>query len=169
MMFQVGDRVVHWAHGPGEIIQIDEKELAGRRQEYYVVQIRDMMLWVPVTGSYDGNGNNGGNGGSLRRPTPADDFERLFKILTGPADVLTDDRMERKTLLLERLKDGTLESVCLVIRDLVNHGRVKKMNDYDSAILERARNFLLNEWSVALAIPLSQAAMELQELIALKI
>ena len=169
MMFQVGDRVVHWAHGPGKIIQLDEKELAGRRQEYYVVQIRDMTLWVPVSGSNDGNGNNSGNGGSLRRPTPAGDFERLFKILTGPAELLSDDRMERKTLLIDRLKDGTLESVCRVIRDLVHHRRVKKMNDYDSAILERARNFLLDEWSVSLAIPLPQAAMELQELIALKV
>jgi CarD family transcriptional regulator len=159
MSFEVGDRVVHWAHGPGEIIQIDEKELSGLRQVYYVVQIRELTLWVPV---------NGGNEKSLRYPTPADDFERLFKILSGPAEALSEDRMERKTRLSDLLKDGKLELVCQVIRDLTHHGRVKKMNDYDNAILERARNFLLEEWCMALAVPLPHATLQLQELLTQK-
>ena len=36
--FQVGDQVIHWAHGLGVIIQLDEKSLSGHTQQYYVVE-----------------------------------------------------------------------------------------------------------------------------------
>jgi len=48
MNFQVGDQVVHWTYGPGEVIQLDEKALSGQTELYYVVQIRDMTLFVPI-------------------------------------------------------------------------------------------------------------------------
>ena len=70
MDFQVGDRVVHWSYGPGEIIQMDEKELSGRKSLYYVVQIKDLTLWVPVDAT---------DAASLRYPTPASDFDTLFQ------------------------------------------------------------------------------------------
>ena len=154
--FQVGDQVIHWAYGLGEIIQMDEKELSGHTRQYYVVQIRDLTLWVPVneTGAHN-----------LRFPTPARDFKKLFKILASPGEPFSTDRLERKIQLSERMKEGTLESICLLVRDLTFHKRTKKMNDNDAIILERATSFLLNEWSVALAVPMHQAEQELHELL----
>jgi RNA polymerase-interacting CarD/CdnL/TRCF family regulator len=37
--FQVGDQVIHWVYGLGEIIHLVEKELSGKTDKYYVVQI----------------------------------------------------------------------------------------------------------------------------------
>ncbi len=155
MIFHVGDQVIHWSHGPGEIIQLDEKELSGHTSQYYVVKLRDMMLWVPVEETEH----------CLRLPTPANDFPKLFQILACPGEPLSADRLERKTQLTDQMKDGTLESVCLVVRDLTFHKRVKKMNDYDNAILERATDLLLHEWSVALSVSLQQADRKLKELL----
>jgi CarD family transcriptional regulator len=154
--FHVGSTVIHWAYGMGVIIQLDEKELFGDTRQYYVVQINDLTIWVPAT-------DNGEC--SLRLPTPAKDFNKLFKLLASPGEPLPDDRLERKTLLSGRLKDGKLETICRVIRDLTLHRRSKKMNDHDSSTLERAKNFLLNEWSTALSIPLPQAGQQLRELL----
>ncbi len=154
--FQVGDQVIHWAYGPGEIIQLDEKELAGQTRKYYVVQIRDLTLWVPM--------NESGKH-CLRLPTPARDFQKLFLILASPGEPLSDNRMERKKYLTERFKDGTLESICQVVRDLTFHKRVNKMNEDDNAILRRARDFLLNEWSVSLSVSVQQAERELNKLL----
>lgn len=156
MGFQVGDQVVHWVYGPGEIIQLDEKQLSGHTKQYYVVQIRDLNLWVPV-------GESGES--SLRFPTPASDFEKLYELLSSQGEPLPDDRMERKTLLTDQLKDGTLESVCRVVRDLTLHARTKKMNDNDRTIMERAKSFLLNEWRMALSIPDDQAERKMNELL----
>lgn len=156
MNFQVGDQVVHWVYGLGEIIQLDEKELQGRTAQYYVVQIRDLTLWVPV-------GNNGSD--CLRYPTPAGDFEVLFEILSGPAQPLSDDRLARKTQLSDQLKDGKLASVCEAIRDLTYHRRIKKMNENDTATLERAQSLLVSEWSVSLSVPIEQARRDLSQLL----
>jgi RNA polymerase-interacting CarD/CdnL/TRCF family regulator len=67
--------------------------------------------------------------------------------------------------VVERLKDHELASICRVIRDLTLHKRLKKMNDNDNSTLERSRNFLINEWSVALSIPIQQAEQELRKLL----
>jgi RNA polymerase-interacting CarD/CdnL/TRCF family regulator len=154
--FQVGDQVIHWAYGLGKIIQLDEKEFSGHTSMYYVVQIRDLTLWVPINGTGESR---------LRFPTPAQDFQKLFDLLASPGEPLSADRYERQNQLMEQLKDGSLESFCRVVRDLTLHKRTKKMNDKDSSILERARSFLLNEWSVALSVPIPQAEKELKELL----
>ena len=156
MSFQVGDQVIHWVYGLGEIIQLDEKVLSGHTGKYYVVQIRDLTLWVPLneTGEH-----------CLRFPTPARDFQKLFRILASPGEPLSPDRFMRKTQLTELLKDGTLESICRVVRDLMYYKRTKKINENDNSILAHARNFLLNEWSVALSVPVQQAESELRNLL----
>ena len=154
--FQVGDKVVHWSYGPGEIIQLDEKNISGQNTLYYVVQIRDLTLWVPV---------NGGSQHSLRLPTSTREFGKLFKILRGPGDKISDDRYERKTQLTERMREGTLDSICSIIRDLTTFSYAKKLNDYDAALLERAKKFLLDEWKISLSVPLSDAQRELDLLL----
>lgn len=156
LTFQIGDQVIHWMYGLGKIIQVDEKVLSGRKAKYYVVQIRDLTLWVPLTG----NGEH-----SLRFPTPHKDFLKILKILSSPGEPLPVDRYMRKTQLIELLNDRTLESVCRVIRDLAHYKRTKKINEYDNAILERAKNFLLSEWSVVLSVPIQQAESELRSLL----
>jgi CarD family transcriptional regulator len=156
MDFQVGDKVVHWVYGPGEVIQLDEKVIAGDTADYYVVRIAELTIWVPR--SDEGSG-------SLRYPTPADEFQKLFAVLSSTPEPLPSDRFERKTLLLEQMRDGTLESICRVVRDLSCYKDTKKMNDIDASILERALKFLLNEWQVALAVPDKQAERELKKML----
>lgn len=156
MDFQVGDKVVHWNYGMGEILQFDEKLLAGQMTRCYVVRIRDLTIWVPIHQMGDS---------SLRPPTPRDQFENLFAILCGPGELLSNDRMERRTQLLEKIRDGSLESICQVVRDLSFYRQMKKLNDHDKTILERAQRFLLNEWGLALTVSLPEAERELERLL----
>lgn len=156
MAFLVGEQVIHWAYGLGEIIKLDEKELFGCTNSYYVVSIRDMTIWVPLNEKGDS---------CLRSLTPAEEFGKLFGILSSPGEPLSVDRLERKNHLTEQMRDGTLESVCRVIRDLAFHKRMKKTNENDSVVLARAKSFLLDEWSVVLSVPIYQAEHELSELL----
>jgi RNA polymerase-interacting CarD/CdnL/TRCF family regulator len=155
-VFHVGDQVIHWMYGLGEIIQLDEKVLSDQSDYYYVVQIRDLTLWVPVHQTGEP---------CLRYPTPAKDFQMLFRILAAPAEPLLPDRHMRKLQLAELLNDRTLQSICRVIRDLTSFKRTNRINENDNSILERTRSFLLNEWSVALSVPLHQAESELRGLL----
>ena len=156
MKFEVGDRVVHYLHGPGIITQMDEKVLNGHKKLYYAVQIGDFTLYIPAEETENH---------SLRLPTPAVEFDNLFDILRGPGEPLSVDRLQRKIDLNERMRDGKLESVCRVIRDLAYHGKTAKMNENDTVIMERAQRFLLDEWMLALDIPYHQAELELKHLL----
>lgn len=154
--FHVGDFVVHQAHGPGEVIEVDVKTLNGHAENYYVVKINDLTLWVPVENQ---------SASTLRLPTPPDGFERLFDILRSPGEPLPTDRLERKTFLSQRLRDGTLDSICVVIRDLNAQRRIKKLSESDSAVYERAAKLLLSEWCLSLAVSPADAEQELNLLL----
>jgi RNA polymerase-interacting CarD/CdnL/TRCF family regulator len=156
MDFHVGDQVVHWSYGLGEIINLEEKELSGKNSLYYVVQIGELTLWVPVA-------DNGKS--SLRTVTPPAKFENLFEILRSRGEPLPSDRMERKSLLSERMREGRLEGICEVIRDLSLYKHKQKMNDMDTLLLRRAETFLLNEWTFSLPISLSKADETLKHLL----
>lgn len=156
MVYEVGDKVVHWAYGVGEIVQIDKKMLSGKDSLYYKVQIRDLTIWVPVDDT---------NQTSLRPPTPAKEFDKLFGILRQTGDELSNDRLERKNWLSETLRSGNLEAICRVIRDLSTFSRVKKLNDNDSLVLERAKGLLLEEWRLSLDVPLADAQKQLKNML----
>ena len=131
MPFKVGDQIIHWVHGIGEIVQLDEKDLFGHSQLYYVVQTSSFKLWVPVDNSDDQ---------SLRYPTTKKEFEEMFQILSSPALSLSQDHNERRLQLKERLRDRKLTSICGVIRDLTIHKNLTGINVNDKAILEKSRN-----------------------------
>ncbi len=148
MGFKVGDQVIHWTYGMGEIVLIEEKIIHGRPTNCYVVEISDMTIWVPI---------NDRGPKSLRKPTPPKDFDKLFAILASPGETLQEDRMQRKNQLMDRLRDGQLASICQVVRDLTHFQRNTKLNDQERSILDRATKSLLAEWTHSLGISINQA------------
>jgi RNA polymerase-interacting CarD/CdnL/TRCF family regulator len=156
MNFHVGDKVIHWAYGLGEIVQIDEKIIQDRLTKCYVFRASSMMIWVPIDDLSKHN---------LRLPTLPDEFNRLYKQLTGPCEKLTEDRNLRKDQLIANMKDGQLSSLIKVVRDLTNFKRSNKLNDHEKSILERATNLLLAEWSYCLNLPERQAEQAMLELL----
>jgi RNA polymerase-interacting CarD/CdnL/TRCF family regulator len=101
----------------------------------------------------------------LRSPTPEGEFSKLLNILSEPGEILSEDRLERKTHLVEELKDGKAEAVCRVIRDLSTFQHKKPLNDNDKLVLRQASDSLLGEWGFSLSIPLAQAEAELYRLL----
>ena len=150
MDFQIGDKVIHWTYGLGEVVHIEDKVIHGSPTNCYVVRTPDMTIWIPIDHQRQS---------SLRIPTPPEEFDKLFAILTSPGEGLPEDRLQRKDQLMAKLKDGQLASVCRVIRDLLNYKRSSKLNDQETSILERAKHSLLNEWTYSLGVSPVQAQM----------
>jgi len=153
MAFHVGDKIIHCSFGLGEITQIEDKVINGYTTQCYVVNISNMMIWIPTK---DQEQN------SLRLPTSPEEFSKVLPILSSPNEKLEDDRVLRKQHLMEQMRDGQLSSICRVVRDLTHFQRISKLNDNERAILERAIKSLLAEWSHSLGTPvnLAQQAME---------
>lgn len=159
MNFYKGDMVMHWTHGIGQIVNLQERALAGTKTVYYVVQVRDMTVWVPADSQV---------GSRLRPPTPRSQFEGMLSVLSSPSEPLPEDRLERKNYLLALLQDGSTESLCRVIRDLSAYHKQlgKPMNDNDQMILKQSRKTLLGEWGFVLSLTPAQAEHELQRMLA---
>ena len=156
MDFRVGDPVMHWTYGLGQVIGREERILSGQKTLYYVVKVRDLTVWVPADGKLPNR---------LRPPTTANNFKRLFAILSGIGEPLPEDRQERKLRLVEQLKDGRAESLCRVVRDLFTYQQAKTLNENDQVILKRAQNALLSEWGYSLSVPEMQAESDLRRML----
>lgn len=154
--YQVGDTDIHANYGMGEIIQLDEKFIHDRQMLCYVVQIRGLVIWMRA----DEPGKSG-----LRLPTQSRDFDGLFAILSSPGELLPTERFERKKELIERIKRGSLASICTVIRDLALYKRQKEFNDDDKAIMKRAQDFPLEDWVYARSVSWMQANDEFVRLL----
>ncbi|MBN2386247.1 MAG: hypothetical protein JXB85_04450 [Anaerolineales bacterium] len=156
MDIHVGDRVMHWTYGLGQVVGFETRDLAGKTALYYAVRVRDLTIWVPADGKLDDR---------LRPPTSASGFASLFSILRGPGEPLPPDRHERKLQLVERLKDGRAESICRVIRDLAAYQQERSLNEHDQQLMKRAREALVAEWGYSLSILPAQAESELRLLL----
>jgi RNA polymerase-interacting CarD/CdnL/TRCF family regulator len=156
MDLHIGDSVMHWTYGLGQVVGLEERALSGQKVLYYAVKVHDMTVWVPADSDLEKR---------LRLPTPASGFEQLFAILSGSEEPLPDDRQERKIRLVEQLRDGRAESLCRVIRDLFAFRRGKSLNENDQILLKRAQSALLGEWGFSLSIPAMQAESDLYRLL----
>lgn len=156
MGFSIGEKVIHWTYGLGEIVRIEEKPINDQTTICYVFQTSDMTIWIPIDKTQQQ---------SLRHPTKPDEFNRLYDILTSPGEMLQEDRVLRKNQLMAQMKDGQLASICRVVRDLTQYRRKTKLNDQERYILERAEKSLLTEWTYCLGLSPSQAHKAMSNLL----
>ena len=158
MDFHAGDPVIHWNYGLGKVVRLEERDISGSKMLYYVVQVRDMTVWVPRDGNL---------GSRLRHPMPASGFKKMLMILSSPGEPLPDDRHKRKIQLIDLLKQGRPESFFRVIRDLCGFKQGRTLSDSDQALLRLTQSALVGEWGYALSISQAQAEQELQHMIAI--
>lgn len=156
MGFQIGDKVIHYTFGLGEITKIEEKNINGHPKACFVFHTNDMTIWIPM---------DEGEHNSLRTPTPPEEFTRTLDILASPSETLEEDRVLRKSKLVEQLNDGQLASICQVVRDLSFYRRSSKLNDQEKSILERAVKSLLTEWVFSLGTPQHQAHQTMERML----
>ena len=95
MNIREGDSVMHWTHGLGKVVRLEERALSGQVIMYYAIQIGDMTVWVPADDMLETR---------LMFPTLKADYKKKMSTQSQPGDPLQQDRRERKTLLIERLK-----------------------------------------------------------------
>lgn len=156
MDFRSGDTVMHWMHGLGTVIRREKREVLGQRCLYYAVQIGAMVVWVPVDDLVRKR---------LRRPTGKIRFKRTVALLSQPGDALPKDRHERKIILAEYLKDGSVEALVYVIRCLLSYRRNRALNDNDQAVMHRVQSVLLAEWAHVLELTPIEAELQFHRML----
>jgi len=75
MKFDIGDKVVHPQHGVGYVANLEEKQFEPNPpRTYYVIQIPDTTVWVPVDLPTSG----------LRKLSVKSELDQCRKILICP-------------------------------------------------------------------------------------
>jgi CarD family transcriptional regulator len=137
--FKVGDKAVYPAQGVAEVVSIEEKDIAGSRQKFYVLKIldTDRKIMVPVS-----NAKNVG----LRPPISEEDIREIFVILKERT-IQTWNRRYRG--FMDKIKTGSVFDVAEVMRDLYRLRAEKSLSFGERKMLETARNLIVKEIAVA--------------------
>ncbi len=155
--FSVGDVVVHPDHGIGQVVRLEEKRFHGvEARLYYEVNMPNTTVWVPV---------EAGTPTGLRSVTGRADLPRYRHTLISRPTTLDKDRRQRQLEVSQRLKQGTFQVLCEVVRDLTASSWRKALNEWDSLALRRAYDNLCHEWALSENVPLSEARQEIEALL----
>ena len=141
--FQIGDKAVYPAHGVGEVTGIEDHEISGTSQKFYVLRILDngMKIMIPLS-----NVRHVG----LREVIGPDKVQKVFKILRKKnlsVDTTTWNRRYRE--YMEKIKTGSVFEVAEVLRDLYLFKSNKDLSFCELKLLDTARSLLIKELAVA--------------------
>jgi CarD family transcriptional regulator len=156
--FKVGDMAVHPAHGVGEVLRIEERELGGRRDTFYVLRIEGssnrVMVAVEAAQSV----------GLRPVMSPAQALE-VLQILRAP-EVAVDVQpwTRRQRLYQEMLKSGSPFEIAKVLRDMHRLKGDKDLSFGERRLLDQARGLLVHELALAQNVQRSEVEGELRSI-----
>lgn len=136
-LFQIGDNIVYPLHGAGIIKAIEEKEISGEKQLYYVINmiIGNMQVMIPT-------------GKVLSCIRPVTDIIALKHIMHifqhGESESLLPWK-QRYKVNSDKIKTGKLQDCAEVVRDLRRMKNEKALNTSEKKMLENAHEFLISE------------------------
>lgn len=137
-MFGIGDRVVYPMHGAGIIESVEEREILGARQSYYVMRLPlgEMKVYIPM-----GNVDNMG----LRQVVSKNEISAVLKVLKEKHKEEQGNWNRRYRANLDKLRTGCILSVAEVVSILTLREKSKGLSTGEKRMLETARQILISE------------------------
>ena len=139
-MFSIGDKVVYPMHGAGTIEKIEQKEMLGASQDYYIIKmpVGDMKLMVPT----DKAENIG-----IREVAEKSITDKVFGVLEKPKDPYVHDVnwSKRYNTNADKIKSGDVLEVAEVVRELSHRHMERGLSIGEKKMLSTAKNILLSE------------------------
>jgi CarD family transcriptional regulator len=157
-LFNIGDKVVYPLHGAGVIESIEEKEILGERQKYYIMKmpIGDMKVMVPMK-----NVKSIG----LREVVDEETVSRVLERLKKRDGGTTANWNRRYRANMDKMRSGDIYQVADVVRSLMLRDREKGLSTGERKMLDNARQILISELVLAKGIDEEEASRLLDELV----
>ena len=144
-MYKIGDSVVYPMHGAGVIEDIEQKEILGKMQSYYVMRmpIGDMKVMVPME-------NAAGVG--MRDVIEKAQAEKVLEAFrTVETDVIQNwNKRFRENMV--KIKSGDIFEVAAVVKSLMLRDRQKGLSTGERKMLSNAKQILIIEIVVAMGV-----------------
>ena len=144
-MYKIGDSVVYPMHGAGVIEDIEQKEILGKQQSYYVMRmpIGDMKVMVPM--------DNAAGVGMRDVIDKASAEKVLDEFRTVETDVIQNwNKRFRENMV--KIKSGDIFEVSAVVKSLMLRDRQKGLSTGERKMLSNAKQILISEIVVATGV-----------------
>jgi CarD family transcriptional regulator len=154
--FHPGDRAVHPAHGVGELMGIEQRQVGGRDGAFYVMRIIDTGLKVMVAvGAADSVG--------LRPVMSEQEALAVFQVLRAH-EVAVDVQpwARRHRVYTEMLKSGSPYEIAKVLRDMVRLKSDKDLSFGERKLLDQSKALLVHELALAKGVDRASVEAELR-------
>lgn len=149
-MFNVGDYIVYPMHGAGTIDAIEEKDILGQKQAYYIIKMPGEVKVMIPTAQADKVG--------IRSVIDNTQADKVFDIL-GEDETQTEMNWNKRYREnMDKMKTGDIYEVADVVRNLSFKQKEKGLSTGEKKMLTNAKQILVSE--LALAKDLSQEKME---------
>ena len=156
--FTIGDKAVYPSQGVAEVVGIEQKEISGKLQRFYMLRVLEsgMRILVPIDKSEQVG---------LRRIAGENEIDEVMQILREK-----DIQLDRQTWnrryrgFMEKIKSGSLFEVAEVFRDLYRLKGLKPLSFGERRMLDTARGLIVQELSVAQALDEQKIEQKLDDL-----
>lgn len=141
-MYDIGDKVVCPMYGAGEIISIEEKEILGEKQKYYVLRVPmgDMNILIPVK-----NVRNIG----IRKIISKQDADRVFPVFSEPVCIDSSNWNKRYRDNMLKIKSGDIFKVADVVKTLLIRDKERGLSTGERKLLNNSKKILYSELILA--------------------
>jgi len=154
--FKIGDMAVYPAHGVGEVMAIENREIGGSKEKFYILKIMDsgMTIMVPTS-----NVRHVG----LREVIGSGEVDQVYEILKERGEyTITEQTWNRRYReYMDKIKTGSIYEIAEVLRDLSMLRFEKELSFGERKMLDTARNLIIKELSIAQVVEESEIAEEI--------
>lgn len=158
--FQVGEKAVYPGYGVAEVTGIENREISGTEQRFYVLRVldKDMTLMVPMT-----NADSVG----LRNLIGAPEVEEVYEVLRKRGEKISTATWNRRYReYMEKIRTGSLTEIATVLRDLYLLRSDKDLSYGERNMLETARGLLVQELALAKGASEDEVGEEIEKMFA---
>ena len=140
-MFNVGDKIVYPMHGAGTIESIEEKDILGETQSYYILKMPgEVKVMVPTAKAEDIG---------VRSVIDKESASKVFKVLENDSTEMSMNWNKRYRDNMEKIKSGDIYEVADVVRNLSFKQKEKGLSTGEKKMLLNARQILVSELVLA--------------------
>ena len=140
-MFNVGDKIVYPMHGAGTIDSIEEKNILGENQSYYVIKMPGEVKVMVPTDRAEQIG--------VRNVIGKEEAEKVISILGEDETEMSQNWNKRYRDNMEKMKSGSIYEVAGVVRNLSFKQKEKGLSTGEKKMLSNAKQILVSELVLA--------------------
>ena len=140
-MFNVGDKIVYPMHGAGTIDSIEEKDILGEKQNYYIIKMPGEVKVMVPTAKAEEIG--------VRNIIDKEKAGKVLEILEENETQMSNNWNKRYRDNMEKMKSGDIYEVADVVRNLAFKQKEKGLSTGEKKMLNNAKQILVSELVLA--------------------